>query len=172
MTNLRTLNTEVFMGLFKRLQITNFFFVILSTQFLFAAHLPTGAAQFLKYEQKYVNRNLDTQKIIALKNYQAKEYSPEGGLIFDVESYWLDADQLFVFESQDKSDLNLRRKNKGKEQILFIVHPESMDFYTDLIKNSEKGPKFKATATASSRTLMMWPEGDPSKIFFGKLSLN
>ena len=62
MTNLRTLNTEVFMGLFKRLQITNFFFVILSTQFLFAAHLPTGAAQFLKYEQKYVNRNLDNKK--------------------------------------------------------------------------------------------------------------
>lgn len=137
--------------------------------------LPVGATQLLKYEQKYVNRNLDTNKIIALKNYQAKEFSPEGGLIFDVESYWLDADKLYVFESE-KSEvphgLTLKRTFKGKEQVLFMVHPESVDFYKDITKNALRGPVFKATATASSRTLMMWAVNNPNEVFFGKLSLN
>ncbi len=138
--------------------------------------IPPGATELLMYEQKYVNRTIDPGKILALKNYQAKKYSPEGGEIFEVKSYWLPADKNYIFRSEEQKDsLNsayLTRYANGRNEVLFLVHPESEDFYKSLVKNTDRGPEFEATATASSRTLMMWPAAHPEIVFFGKLSLD
>jgi hypothetical protein len=137
--------------------------------------IPKGAAQLREYEQKYVNRTLDTQKIHVLQNYQAQEFSPEAGEVFEVKSYWVPAASLVVFESSIGDNdpvLELRRTKNGERQVLFLVHPESESFYSDFVKHAERGPRFVGTATASSRTLMMWQADRPENVFFGKLSLN
>ncbi|MBX2995887.1 MAG: hypothetical protein KF681_13760 [Bdellovibrionaceae bacterium] len=142
---------------------------------LAASALPPGAAELLMYEQKYVNRTLDENKIFSLQNHQAARYSPEQGQLFEVKSYWLPADRQHVFKVPSAlRELGIRfeRTREGQREVLFLVHPESESFYRDLVKNAPEGQKFLATATASSRTLMMWPERNPEKVFFGKLSLN
>ena len=138
-------------------------------------YLPAGAHAVLNYEQSSINRNLDTSKILALNNHQSKKYSPEAGETFEVQSFWLDIDDVNVFFSEPDSkavQFPLIRVSNGRKQVLFLVHPESLSFYGELIKKADAGPVFEATATASSRTLMMWPEGKPEEVFFGKLSLN
>lgn len=137
--------------------------------------LAPGAARVLRFEQRYVNRELDTLKIMALQNYQAAEYSPENAQVFEVKSYWVSAEKLNVFEASEEHNdigLELKRVENGQRQVLFMVHPESESFYAEFLKDAELGPKFEGTATASSRTLMMWPSGHREKAFFGKLSLN
>lgn len=151
---------------------------ILSLGIIAAAQdqLPPEEAQLLMYEQKYVNRSLDTTKIIALVNKQSHQYSPEGQQIFEVKSYWLPASRLNVFEDElgdPKLSTKFRRQNtNGQQEILFLVHPESEGFYRKLLANAPTGPQFFATATASSRTLMMWSGNHPEEVFFGKLSLD
>ncbi len=138
--------------------------------------LPLGAAELLKYEQRYMNRAIDTSKIVALVSKQSHQYSPEGQQVFEVKSYWLPASGLYVFEDalgEPKLKTKFRRENEnGQEEILFLVHPESEDFYRKILINAPSGPKFTATATASSRTLMMWADSHPEEVFFGKLSLD
>ncbi len=137
--------------------------------------LPAGAAALLKYEQFYVNRSLDENKVEALQNSQSAEFAPEQGNIFTVKSYWIDAEEFFQFtvpRELERSGLKLRRKYLGKEQLLLMVHPESEAFYSKFIRAREQGPEFSASATASSRTLIMWPTDNPERVFFGKLSLD
>lgn len=141
----------------------------------FADALPVGANALLTFEQKYVNRDLDSNKILALTNYQAKEFSPELAQTFEVRSYWVPTQSTFVFESRDDSKalgIELMRIKGGISQVLFLVHPESEQFYREFVRGKEHGPVFEATATASSRTLMAWPKGDDTKVFFAKLSLD
>ncbi len=135
----------------------------------------TPQAQLLRFEQAYVNRTLDENRIVALKNYQNSFFSPEEAQVFDVPSFWVEAGKFHVFEIPHhlkKLDISWTKTSSGKKYILFLVHPESLDFYRTLIQDAKPGPRFLGTATASSRTLLMWPADNPEKSFFGKLSLD
>jgi hypothetical protein len=141
-----------------------------------ALALPPSATSLLQFEQQYVNRTLDETKIVALKNYQAAQYSPENALIFDVKSFWIPGDEVDKFsqpEFENKLPFKLSRLDKdGRVEHLMLIHPESETFFKDFLRGKSEGPIFKATATASSRTLMMWAVEYPDSPFFGKLSLN
>src|SRR5437762_698536 len=53
-----------------------------------------------------------------------------------------------------------------------FIHPESQKFYADLIK--QYGPAtndYEATATSSSRSLVVHPKNRPDFLFFVKISL-
>ncbi len=137
--------------------------------------LPAGANRLRIYEQQYVNRTLDSSRIRALNNYQSQEFSPEEAEVFQIRSFWFDISKLHLFinGSQEGSALNSfsRVNSKGHSQVLMLVHPESEDFFQQHLNFAEAGPIFMATSTASSRTLLVWQEDDPEKVFFGKLSL-
>lgn len=150
--------------------------IVLNALTLSAQDLPSGAARLRNYEQKYVNRVLDDTKIFALKNFQNKIYAPERGEVFEVKSYWIPASAVTMFEipsELQRQAIEFQRDTpSGEAEVLLLVHPESEDLYKFVVRDRLRGPKFLASATASSRTLMMWPEAEPSKVFFGKLSLD
>lgn len=141
-----------------------------------AGAVPANVAELMRFEQQYMNSAIDRTLLAAIENNQLKKYSPQSEAIFAIKSYWLPMEKFQIAGVDDASNLlgiEVKRTNKnGEKQVLFLVHPESEDIYSSLVGNSEMGPKFMATATSSSRTLLVWPEQNPEKVFFGKLSLN
>ncbi len=121
--------------------------------------------KFMDYE-----KNINKNSIINNENFQDIKYAPQTGHTFEVESYWVHIEYMDIFYVEN-SLLNTFLKVEEKK-VLFLIHPESKDIYLDLINNSEKGDNFKAIATSSSRTLLVYNEKSPDILFFAKLSLN
>lgn len=139
--------------------------------------LPKGVQRIIFAEQNLLSRDLNETRIMTPKdNKQDDKYKPENGRIFPVDSYWIPARKLDAFTSEYMSPtlkkMFVKKDAIGQEFFLLLVHPESKSLYTNLTRRAEKGPAFWATSTASSRTLLMWPEERPDLAFFGKLSLN
>lgn len=138
--------------------------------------LAPGIQQLIYAEQQLLSRDLNEQRIQSPKqNHQDQKYKPENGNVFAVKSYWVPQSTVLLFESAHLSEELQKifiKKVDGKNSVLMLVHPESETFFADFLKDKTQGPQFWATSTASSRTLMMWPDGHPETAFLGKLSLN
>ncbi len=130
-----------------------------------------GSLESLMALEKNVNRTVNPARLFPLKNTQQVEYTPEAGQQFAVASFWLDAEMVTTFQAQSELPAFFFRQHAGKKQVLFLVHPESTEFYKEFVRGAESGPSFKALATSSSRTLLVHPENDPNNLFFAKLSL-
>lgn len=153
--------------------------VFLGPLYVFAQgqeRLAPGIKKLIYAEQQLLSRDVNEARIMTPKaNHQEDQYKPENGQIFEVKSYWVDKEKLKTFESAFISPSMkqiFHKVENGKEKFLFLVHPESESLYQEFLKKTKSGPRFWATSTASSRTLLMWQEGQPEKAFFGKLSLN
>lgn len=139
--------------------------------------LTPALREFLGNEQGRISRSVDTTRLIALDNHQDPTYSPEKGRTFTVKSYWVDAGKMHAFEgigiNPQIKKLFVREVN-GRKQVRLLVHPESTKLYDKLVRSggASAGGDFKATATASSRTLVAWPAGKPQQALFAKLSLD
>lgn len=137
--------------------------------------LSNALQEFLGNEQGRMSRSVDRSKLKALTNLQDQRYAPEQGNTFRVKSYWVDASRMHSFEgigmSAETKSLFTRTYN-GKKQVRLLVHPESAGLYQSLAAKATRASDFMATATASSRTLVAWPVGQPSKALFAKLSLD
>lgn len=138
--------------------------------------LPLGVQRLIYAEQVLLSRDLNQRAIISPKdNSQAEIYKPENRQIFSVKSYWIPQSKTHTFSSS-RMNLNLQRtflkKENGKNYVLMLVHPESERFFSEITQQAERGPDFRATATSSSRTLLMWQSQAPENAFFGKLSLD
>ena len=138
--------------------------------------LPLGLQQLIFAEQQLLSRDVNEDRVMSPKeNHQEAQYKPENGQVFEVKSYWVAQKDVRVFESAYISkaikDIFLKN-NQTEKKVLMLVHPESESLFADFLQNAEVGPRFWATSTASSRTLLMWPDGHPEQSFFGKLSLN
>lgn len=126
--------------------------------------LPKHLRIFMEYE-KNTNRLCYSSKIVPYDNFQDPFYSPEKGNIFEIKSYWLKKTDVCFFSTETFLLEHFNRENK----VLFLIHPESEDFYSELDK-TDQGPTFKAIATSSSRTVLLILENVP--LCFAKLSLN
>ena len=129
----------------------------------------------MHYEQQLMSRSVDTTKLVALDNHQEQRYAPEAGKTFAVKSYWVDAGKTETFLGQGLSrDLQrlFTRTHKGREQVRLLVHPESEAFYKGFLAGATRGADFSASATASSRTLLVWAKGKAARPFFAKVSLD
>ncbi len=143
-----------------------------SAQFQSKIYLLPQAVQDLIYaEQKLISRELDERVIATPKeNYQDPRYAPENGEVFQFRGYWL-AKSLFNEAATPNSAMpkDFRRSRRGQPEVLFLVHPESEEFFKDLTAKATETVDYYATSTSSSRTILAWAEqGDP---FFAKLSL-
>ncbi len=155
-------------------RIALFLFLCFGIQFDSWA-IPPAIEVLRGYEQMFVNRLNDSDRLASLDNHQSPEYSPEKGQVFLVKSFWVSSDRMNTFDVPGyvkKFPIKLWKKDGAKKKVLFIVHPESEEFYRDFLLSEVRGPDFFATATASSRTLLMWLPQNPSFVFFGKLSLD
>lgn len=139
------------------------------------AQLAPPLQQWLDNEQGRIDRTVDPSRIMALTNRQDPRFAPEARATFNVKSYWIDADKMHAFEGQGISTQiksEMVRVVNGKKQVRLLVHPESEGLYRSFLSGVQRAPDFTATATASSRTLMVWPAGKPNAAFFAKLSLD
>ena len=139
------------------------------------ARLPLGVQTWYKFETEYLSREVDTQKFTSpTQNDQDEFYSPEAQNIFDVVGYWLPVKDFNLATDSMPKDVRQTffRKRGSQREALFLVHPESVDLYQTIISRSRGSENFRAMATSSSRSLLMWRTGDEEHPFIGKLSLN
>lgn len=138
--------------------------------------LPLGVEKLIYAEQILISRDLDETIITSPKlNHQDEFYTPEQRNVFALKTYWINEEYLDAFKD---SGLNpeleklMHRTQDGVDQWRLIVHPESEEFYSELLKTGTRAKDWYATSTSSSRTLVVWPPTRPDLVFFGKLSLN
>jgi hypothetical protein len=138
--------------------------------------LPEPVATWMRYEQGYLDRGLNTAVIDSpAKNTQDQRFSPEQGRTFKVKSYWIDVDDAHAFVGTAMEPwlrAKLVDRSGGRTRVRFVVHPESEALYAEALKNARRGPDLNATATSSSRTLLVWDQGDAERPFFAKTSLD
>lgn len=138
--------------------------------------LPPGVKIILHAEQVLLSRELNETRIISPKiTNQDELFRPENRNVFEVKTYWIPEEHLQAFENSSadpKLKKLMQRTRNNKKEWRLIVHPETENFYKDLIKKGKPGGNFLATSTSSSRTLAIWPPGKPEMVFFGKLSLD
>jgi len=136
--------------------------------------LPSSLRTFLDYEQKHMSLSVDPTRInMGTGNKQDLHYAPENGNVFDLKSYWVKADDLHVFESEvidEKIRKTMFMEKDGVKFVRFFVHPESESLYENLLKNADSAGSYHATATSSSRSLLVWRENETP--FIAKVSLN
>ncbi|MBK9072947.1 MAG: hypothetical protein IPL79_18400 [Myxococcales bacterium] len=141
-----------------------------------AEDIAPGLARLIATEQQLLSREVNTSRILTPKdNEQDPRYAPEAGNVFEIESYWLDANDVHQFDSggfEPGLRAVLTRVHDGKPQVRLLVHPESKQLYAKLTARAQKAPSFMGTATSSSRTLLVWEQGKEASAFFAKLSLD
>ncbi|MGZ3721727.1 MAG: IucA/IucC family C-terminal-domain containing protein [Bdellovibrionales bacterium] len=138
--------------------------------------LPLGVQAWYIYETDYLSRIVDDHKLRSPEfNEQDPFYAPEAKNIFDLLGVWIPENQLQVFKSS-RVDLQIReeftRQTGNGKEYLFLIHPESMDLYEEILQKNYERETFRAVATASSRSLLIWKRGDESRPMIGKVSLN
>lgn len=140
-----------------------------------AEEIPKALAGWMHAEQMLNSREIDTSRIVALNNEQDPRYAPGSGKVFDVKTYWIDTTKAHSFFgaglNRSLQDMFTRTVD-GNTQVRLLVHPESERFYYSITRGAERGANLKASATASSRTLLVWPEGRGSEACFVKVSLD
>jgi hypothetical protein len=138
--------------------------------------LPTSIQEWLRSETILLSRNVDTMRLMTPEhNDQNKLFTPESGNVFQLTGFWIDADELKVSQSEFPEQLKdfFVREVNGRQQYLLLVHPESYAFYNTRLDLSRlETETFLATATASSRSLLVWKPGRENDVFVGKVSLN
>lgn len=140
-----------------------------------AEGIPAALADWMHAEQKLNNREVDTTKIIALTNHQDPKFAPSSGAVFNLKTYWLDVSKVHALMGEGLSPSlkgMFTRTLAGKQQVRLLVHPESESFYSKVTRGAVRGKDLKASATASSRTLLVWPSGKGESACFVKVSLN
>jgi hypothetical protein len=140
--------------------------------------LPAAVQRWMHAEQKLLSRDVNEQRISTPHdNKQRREFTPEAGQTFAVKSYWLPAASAHAFAGsgiEPGMERLMTRTRGGQRQVRLLVHPESEGFYRDFLRDSGavRGEDFRAQATASSRTLLVWRDGGARDAFFAKLSLD
>ena len=137
--------------------------------------LPPPLKAWISCEQGRMSRAVDHSRLMALTNHQDQRFAPETGATFPIKSYWVNADKMRTFKGlglAPELQSVMLRQHQGKRQVRLIVHPESEGLYANFLKGAQPASSLMATATASSRTLLVWPRGKPAGAFFAKVSLD
>lgn len=135
-------------------------------------------SDWMLLEQTRINRTVDEARIIPpdIKN-QSQKYRPESQSWYPLKAVWVPAEELNVAIDQGEFDPKISnlfvRVKEGKTEYRLLVHPESEKFYkTFLTKYPVDSSTFRATSTASSRTVLVQANGNKGPSFFAKLSLD
>ncbi|MDR3559468.1 MAG: IucA/IucC family protein, partial [Candidatus Pacebacteria bacterium] len=146
--------------------------------------LSTGGAwadslsEWMLLEQTRINRTVDSTRIIPPDvRGQSQKYRPESQKWYPLKAVWVPEDELNVAIERDAFDPKISdyfvRTNNGKTEYRLLVHPESEKFYESFLKKYPvDATTFRATSTASSRTVLVQADGKNGPKFFAKLSLD
>ncbi len=134
------------------------------------ARLPEALRQWLEAEQREVHRRVDRRLIDQGEGDEVPaEFLPEAGNTFVLESAWVPASEVEVFSSSPA--VRLVRTHRGERQVLMLWHPLAWPLIRPVVRGRDPGPRFFAAATASVRTMLLWPVARGVAPFFAKLAL-
>lgn len=139
------------------------------------ARLPAPVQEWYRMETQLLSRQLRPGVFAPIdQNPQNVNFTPESARVFELNGYWIPEQDLKTYESVHDPALlgGFHRTRNGKGEILFLVHPESENFYAKLGLEKMDREVFLAAATASSRSLLVWREAAPEKPLIAKLSLD
>lgn len=133
---------------------------------------------WIDLEQTRINRTVDENKILApdVQN-QARRFRPESQTWFSLKAIWIPESELHAALDPAHFDPEVAkyfvREKNGQREYRLLIHPESENFYRDLLaKYPVDYSTFRATSTASSRTVRVNAGGPRGPRFFAKLSLD
>lgn len=128
-------------------------------------------------EQNKIDRTVDTSKFMKPSaEQQNTKYIPESGEWFKIKSawvpeFWLDVAQSKFMTPPEISDDLIRIKNNVR-YFRFFIHPESEEFYKELLTQTEVVEEHEAKATSSSRTVWIRKLHSNTPEYYAKLSLD
>lgn len=164
-----------------KLYITLFFYIFIGFQAFGQDYdkLPLSVRNFLYSERYRMDRSANDELLTPDKEKLDPRYSPEGKKLFKVKGYYIDAAKFEVFEhdfSREIKDLFIKEIN-GRKHVLLVVHPQSEAFYRNFLLENGVNPmrphvSMWAAPTASSRSLVTWVDGNESRPFMTKVSLD
>lgn len=143
------------------------------------ARLPIGLARFLGFEQRNLWKPYRVRRSAPDAGFDSR-YLPENCRVFRLPCYWVRRKHLYVYGRLRGADAEFGTiEGDGPDaRVLLPVHPSEIPNYAEFLERvravdvSLEGTAFEATASSSTRTLLMWPEGAPGSAVFAKLSLH
>lgn len=141
--------------------------------------LPEVLQKFLAFEQ----RNLWKPERLRAQGTDAKldkRYFPESCFAFRIPCFWVRRKHLYVYgEHAGGEGMPKLVDGEGPEaRFLFPIHPAELARYLEFLEYvraesvAEEELRLVATPTSSTRTLLVWREGEGSGAFFAKVSLH
>lgn len=107
------------------------------------------------------------------------KYFPQNCGVMQLPCYWIERRHLHVFGSQhDPDELGFFSGAGPSSHVLFPMHPASAANYRDLLSKlaardaAKDGLRIWAVPTASTRTLLAWPDRMPERAVFVKTTLH
>lgn len=131
-----------------------------------AATYPTGAARV--FMQGETNNSYVPESTVR------ETFRPRFGKTFPIKYLEIPAGDLHVIDTEGGSTQirqHLFVSKDGKRFVRFFIHPDSEGLYKPLIKKYGVAGTYTAAATASTRSVLAWPDSDPKALVFLKLSL-
>ncbi len=136
--------------------------------------MPLGIQHWYVLETDFLSRKVNTSMIASPEqNDQLRKYTPEAKRPFNLIGYWIPTEYLHIYKAQMPAYLGNQffREIKGKQEVLFLIHPESKDAYPGIVNGGFEREIYRALATASSRSLLVWKPGNEQRPFIAKVSL-
>lgn len=141
--------------------------------------LPVALQKFLMFEQ----RNLwkpERFRLARNVNQFDPQYLPEQGRMFQIPCFRLKHKYVYFEGERDwvNRALNISGHDGPETDTLFPIHPAELGYYEKFLRDScarnaaEDGLRLIGTPTSSTRTLLVWPDLQPERAIFTKLSLH
>ncbi|MEW5849355.1 MAG: IucA/IucC family protein [Myxococcota bacterium] len=137
------------------------------------ALLPPTVRAWLEAEQRHVTRQVDPRLLDAGSVESVpRELRPEGGRTWVLPTRWLPERDVRTWDAGLSTSLRRRffRSTTEGREVLALLHPLA-DAGAAWLRRGKPGPRLVASATSSTRTVLVWSPGGEGAPFFAKLSL-
>jgi hypothetical protein len=141
--------------------------------------LPVSLRAFLEFERFHLYRPEFFQENVGSRQYDAR-YLPQNCGAFGLPCFWVKRERLHVFGEQLTANHEPRflQVGEARQRVLVPIHPLSVERCGSILADVEAeeancdGRCVWAVPTSSPRTFLVWPDGEPDKAAFVKVSLH
>ena len=141
--------------------------------------LPPPLRRLMMFERFYLH-NTDDLQISSRDLTFDRRYFPQNCSPFELPCFWISRKHFYVEPRGTTPSLafKLVEGSPTDGRVLFPVHPAELDKYRSYLdrvgarRSDGTGPPVWAVPTSSTRTLLVWPDQEPERALFIKLSLH
>lgn len=141
--------------------------------------LPHALRRFLEFEQHNLWKPERFRNPEGDSEWDAK-YLPERSTAFRLPCFRIQRKSLYIYGEHGTSGIwsGIASGGSSGDWLLLPIHPGELGRNERFLQRvaardtTEHGVHLWATPTSSTRTVMVWPDGQPEDVFFAKLSLH